>query len=113
MANEMKGEVEWKVGGQSYVLRYSFDTLVSLETKLGMGFPVIAQTLANPMKLTLGMVREIVHFGLMEKQPKITLQEAGELIVAAGGVLKVLSVVDSAMSAGFGAVEENPPKEAA
>lgn len=113
MANRMKGEVEWVVGDDTYILHYSFDTLVTLETKLGMGFPVIARTLADPDKITLGIVRTIVHVGLQKNHPKITLTDAGDLIAASGGVLNTLKVVDGAMSASFGDEPANPPMGAA
>lgn len=101
MANPLKGEVELLVGDKSLILRFSVDAICSLEERLGKGFPAIAGDLQDPAKVTITLVRHLLHAGLSEFQPDITLKEAGELIVPAGGMVKVLEQVSKAITAAF------------
>lgn len=101
MANIHKGETELKSGDETYVLRYSIDAICSLENKLDKGLPVIALEMGDPAKMRLSMIREILLAGLRENHPDITLKEAGELIVSAGGAVVVLGKIGEAFSASF------------
>jgi hypothetical protein len=115
MANPLKGEVELVAGDKSYVLKFSVDAICSLEERLDKGFPAIAVDLQQPHKLTISLVRQLLHASLNEAHPEITLKEAGELIIPAGGMVVVLDKVSAAISAAFPAPAEargtsRPPK---
>jgi len=101
MANSLKGEVDLIAGDRTYVLRFSIDAICALEERLGKGFPAIAAEMQDPAKLTLGMARHLLHASLREHQPDITVKEAGELIVPAGGMIAVLEKVSAAINAAF------------
>lgn len=104
--NQHKGDVELKVGDVSYVIRYSIDAICSLEQEMDKGFPAIAADMGDPAKMRISAIRQVFHAGLREHHPDMTLQQAGELIVDAGGAVVVLGAIGQAFNAAF------PEKEA-
>jgi len=101
MANPNKGEVELKAGDKVYVLRYSIDAICAIEEKLGKNFLRVVAEMQNPATMTVTMMREVLHAGLAEHHPEVTLKEAGELLVAAGGVVGAMKKVNAAFGAAF------------
>lgn len=101
MANVHNGEVDLIVGDRKFLLQYTIDQIVALETRTGHSLTMLAIMLSNPATMTVGLVREVLLGGLLEKQPDITLKEAGELIRPAGGMTVVLSKAMEAMSHAF------------
>jgi hypothetical protein len=101
MANPHKGDIELQAGEQTYTLRYSVDAICELEDRLDKSFPVIAMEMTDPVKRRLSVVREVLRAGLREHHPDISLKEAGELLVAAGGAPLVLAKIDQAFMAAF------------
>lgn len=101
MANPHKGEVELKVEDETYVLRFSIDAICALEEAVGKGFPRITLELANPMSVSVSLMRHVLHAALAECHPKVTLKQAGDLIVPAGGIAAVMKRVDAAIKAAF------------
>jgi len=101
MANPHKGEVELKAGDSTYILRYSIDAICSLEDRLDKGFPAIVAEMSSPATMRLSAVREVLLAGLQEHRPDITVKQAGELIILAGGALVVLGKVNEAFAAAF------------
>lgn len=99
--NPHKGEVELKAGDQVYVLRYSIDAICAIEEKLGKNFLRIVAEMQNPATMTVTMMREVLHAGLAERHPELTLKEAGEMLVAAGGVVGAMKKVNEAFGAAF------------
>lgn len=110
MANPHKGVVELKAGEATYVLRYSIDAICSLEERLDKGFPAIVGEMSNPSTMRLTAVREVLLAGLQEHHPEITLKQAGELIVTAGGAVVVLGKVNEAFAAAFPEAEAGDKK---
>ena len=110
MANPHKGDVELKAGEETYTLRYSIDAICSLEERLDKGFPAIALEMSNPSTMRLSVVREVMLAGLQEHHPDITLKHAGELIITAGGALKVMERVSAAFAAAFPEAEASDKK---
>lgn len=106
MANPLKGEVELRAGEQTYIIRYSVNAICELEDCLGKGFPAIAADLQKPDKLTISTVRHLLHVGLTEAHPQMSLKEAGELIVPAGGIVVILEKVSAAITLAFPQPEE-------
>lgn len=99
--NQHKGEIELKAGDKSYVLRFSIDAICTLEEKAGKSFPTLASEMSDPDKFTVTLVRSILHAGLTERHPDITLKDAGEIIIAAGGMVEVMGKVGEAFEAAF------------
>lgn len=110
MANPHKGDVELKAGDATYVLRYSIDAICSLEDRLDKGFPVIAVEMSSQATMRLSVVREVLLAGLQEHHPEITLKQAGELLVTAGGAAVVLGKVNEAFAAAFPDAEASDKK---
>jgi hypothetical protein len=110
MANPHKGDVELKAGDGVYVLRYSIDAICSIEDELDQGFPAIAVDLSNPGKVRLSTIRHVLLAGLREHHPDVTLKQAGELIVAAGGAVQVLGRIAEAFALAFPETEASGKK---
>lgn len=113
MENPHKGMVELKIGEKSYLLRYSIDAICTLEGRLDRGVGSIMLEMADPLRVRVSIAREMLYVGLLEYQPEITLKQAGEMIVAGGGVIKVLNKITEAIKASFPEAEaeskERPP----
>ncbi|MEY9580957.1 hypothetical protein ABIE88_008533 [Bradyrhizobium diazoefficiens] len=109
MANPHKGEVELVAGEATYTLQYSIDALCSMEAALDKNFTAIAAEMSNPARISVSMVRQLLYSGLQERHPELTLKEAGELIPAAGGMLKVMTKVTEAIRAAFPDAKETKP----
>lgn len=101
MVNSLKGEIALPVGESTYIIRYSVDAICSLEDRIGKGFPAIAADLQNPDKVTISLVRQLLHAGLAEAHPELSLKDAGNLIVPAGGLVNVLEKVSQAILVAF------------
>ncbi|MGY3359745.1 hypothetical protein ACVWZK_006408 [Bradyrhizobium sp. GM0.4] len=112
--NPHKGEVELKAGDASYTLRFSIDAVCSMEESLGRGFPAIVTDLADETKMSISTIRHVLHAGLLESHPEMTLKEAGELILTAGGAAVVLGKISDALGKAFPAAEgktqADPPR---
>jgi hypothetical protein len=61
-------------------MRFSANALCELEDLLDMGVNAVAAQLSNVESLRLKTVRAIFWAGLRDRHPKITLQQAGELV---------------------------------
>lgn len=108
MTNPHKGEVEFVAGGRPYVLVFTVDALVAMENAAGAidglkrkGFHKIVADLANPDTLSIELVRVVLWAALRERQPEVTVKEAGELMVAAGGMVASLAKINEAFAASF------------
>lgn len=99
--NPHKGEVELKVGDKIYTLRYSVDALCRLEAATGKGFPVLAGEMGDPERMTITLVRQVLWAGISCDGRSLMLEEAGELIPLAGGLVPVMTKVSEALSLAF------------
>lgn len=105
MANAHKGDVSFDVAGKTYTLRFSVDALCQLEDQLGMGFPAIVLSMQNPKTLRLGTARAVLWAGLIEHHPDIDVKAAGELMVAGGGMMKVMPKIEEGFARAFPELE--------
>jgi hypothetical protein len=112
MANPNKGEIAFDVDGKRYTLRYSIDAICSLEAEAGKGMVALIGELQDPSKMSLTLARQVLWAGLLEHHPELTVKEAGELIPAAGGLMKIVSLFNEAFEANFTQAEgkQNPRK---
>ncbi len=99
--NPHKGEVELKAGDRVYVLRFSIDAICQLEATTGKPFAVTALEMTDPTKASMTLVRTLLHAGLQERHPDLGLKEAGEVIIAAGGMTVVTTKVFEAFALAF------------
>jgi hypothetical protein len=101
MANKERGEVELvTTDGKTYTLRFSIDAMCHMESALGMSVIQATQELADPTKVKVTTARAALWASLCEHHP-MTIQEAGELIPACGGLVKVMEAVSQAILAAF------------
>lgn len=93
-----------EIAGRSFILYYSVNALCAVEERAG-------GSLDQLMERQFSATRLLLWGALMEKQPEITLQQAGELIgahIASGGTLEeIVNLCAQALeSAGFFAPEQ-------
>lgn len=112
-ANPLKGEVDLVAGEESYVLALSINEIVKLEELLDVGIVEIAAWFANPEQIRVGNMRATLWAGLQRHHPGLTLDDAGD-IIAAAGLGPVVQKLGEAIQASFPeaapAGEENPRK---
>ena len=101
MANPHRGEVELKAGEKTYILRYSVDALCRLEAATGRAFPSLAEELGDPKRMTITLVRQVLWAGISCEGKSLMLDEAGELIPLAGGLVPVMTKVSEALALAF------------
>lgn len=121
MANPHKGEVTFTVDDKIYTLRLSVDALVRTERAAGeldgvkrVGFPKIARMLADPETLSLDLARTVFWCALRERHPDLTVERAGDLMMAIGGIAGAIEKLNECFAATFPdpkpGDEANPPK---
>ncbi|ADU50171.1 hypothetical protein Tmar_0046 [Thermaerobacter marianensis DSM 12885] len=104
MANPLRGEVELKAGGKTYVLRYTTNAMVQLEEMLGRS---VLEIVNNP---SFTDARAMVWAGLLHAHPGLTLEQAGEIMDEAG-VVEAIQAAGQALKKAFGrAVDEGKPQ---
>jgi hypothetical protein len=106
MANAQRGEVAFECDGKSYALRFSSNALCELEDILNCGVNAIATQLSNPENLRIKTVRAVFWAGLLDRNPEMTLRDAGEIITSL--TLPVaLTKIGLAFSAAFPSTDES------
>lgn len=81
MANAIKGEMDLQLGGQAITLRASYDTIVDVEKRLGLGLPQVALRLMDG-ELLHHQMAALICTCIPGKT--MTDKQVGEAIVAAG-----------------------------
>lgn len=112
--NPHKGEVTLEAGGQTYTLRLAANALVIAEELLDKGVAEIADMLSDADGFRLGTARALLFAGLREHHPKMTIEDAGE-IIGETGIPAVVTKLAESMQAAFARPEEgapNPPQGA-
>lgn len=104
MANPLRGEVDLVAGGTTYTLRMSINEIVQLETLLDMGVMEISVLLGEGVNPRLGAWRAALWASLQCHHKGTTLEDAGE-IIAAAGFPNVMAKVGEALQAAFPAPE--------
>lgn len=113
MSNEHKGAVTISAAGETYTLRYSVNAICELEKHAKMTFPEIATQMSDPMRVSMTLVRHLLHAGLSDHHKDINLVQAGELIPAIGGVYAALEPIGEALGLAFpdSAGRQSPPDQ--
>jgi len=105
--NKHRGEVEFEADGKTYTLRYSIDAICEMEAATGRGFFAVTQELSDANAMQLSTVRAVLWAGLREHHPDVTLKEAGDLIVKAGGIMVVIGLLSQAITLAFPETEQD------
>jgi hypothetical protein len=110
MANKERGELAVTVGGKSYTLRPTFDSLCELESQVDKPIDVI---LAGVQEGRISGLRAVVWCLLQDQHGEEikTLKDASAWIEQAGGVSAALDMVSRAMglNSNTGDSAPNPP----
>lgn len=110
--NPHKGEVELRVGAETFTIRLAANALVIAEDLLDKGVSEIADMLSDATAFRLGTARALLFAGLREHHPNLSLDDAGE-IIGAIGIPAVVTKLGESMQTAFAQPEEgakNPPK---
>lgn len=99
MANKERGEVELVAGGQTYILRMSINAVAEIEEFLDKGINDIVAMVRDPRDFRIGTWR-VLLWGALREFHKVSLDEAGE-IMGAAGVDQVVAKMGAAMTAAF------------
>lgn len=121
MDNPLKGEVSFEADDKTYTLIFSNNAFCALEKHLdcgifdiydeiaswspktdGKGKPLPEtkqETEARARRIRLGFCRALFWAGLNERHPEITLEEAGRLMTAAGGLIGVMNLIATGVAA--------------
>lgn len=84
MANRLKGDIDIELGGKKYLLRPTFEGLLEIEDKAGVGLSQILHRFINK-DWSMKHVAAVIYGGLLhygEKAP--SFEEVGKKIVADG-----------------------------
>lgn len=122
-ANPEKGEFGIEIGGRPYVLAMTFNGLIDLQQLFSQdgALTPIASILARAQQGDLVAVRAVFWSTLRRHHPDITVEQAGDLITAAGGSDAIDVMVNRAFDASapdkrdmtaVGGGPANPPKAA-
>ena len=114
MANQERGERTITVGGRDYIVKLTTGAMAELEDACGtpdkpMTFP---QILERVMRGSVKYLRLYVWASLIDKQPELTVADAGRLIDAAGGVAGFESLLNQVTAANRPDPEDLRPQTA-
>lgn len=109
MANAHQGKVDFEAGGKTYTLCFSANALCDLEDISGKGvvaiFTEMEEWQNDPNKISLKFLRSVFCAALRDSHPDITPSEAGNLIIAAGGIIEAMLLVLKSVSVAFPKVD--------
>ncbi len=108
MANEQRGEIELKLGDESYTLRPTFEALCAIEGRLGAGVLEIAERMAA-RRIGFREVAAIVFETAKAGGHKLDETEVGEAILEAGLFAVIVLVVELFSRALSGPTVGNAP----
>ena len=101
MANPVRGETAFEADGKTYTLRFSANAICEMEEALGRGIGVIGQEMGSMETARLTTVRAVFWAGLRDHHPDIDLKAAGDLVMAAGGIVGALALISKAFELAF------------
>lgn len=99
MANLQKGEVSLPAGEETYTLSFSVNAFCRMEEADGRPFSEILEDLADAKSLTMQKLRWFVHMALSDHHPDLTPDDAGRIIMNAGGIEAVMVAVGKGLAA--------------
>lgn len=80
-ANPMRGEAEFQVGGQTMLLRPSFENLVAAEEEIGSLFALVER--ASEGSITVAEITALL-WHCIEPQPRPLREEVGKAVLERG-----------------------------
>jgi len=101
MANRERGEASFQAGDKTYTLQFSINAFCEIEAEIDKSIVIVMNEMANPATMRIATARVVLWGGLRRHHPNVTIEEAGELIDAAGGLIPVMNTVTEAVNAAF------------
>jgi hypothetical protein len=98
LANADKGETAVTIDGTPYVLASTFNSLIALQQlfkDVDGTLPSVDSILQRAQRGDLSAVRGVFWSTLLRHHPQMTVEQAGELIDAAGGPRALNALVDA------------------
>lgn len=109
MANPHKGDYAFEAAGAQFTLCYSANAICELEDALDTSIVALSQDLAqaavHPEKARMSVIRTVFWAGLREHHPDVDVKAAGDLLMAAGGLMAGMNLISDAMGRAFPAPE--------
>ncbi|WP_441280505.1 hypothetical protein [Tardiphaga sp. 862_B3_N1_1] len=121
MQNPYKGEISFEASGFQYKLVYSNNAFCALEDHLGRGILDIYEEIGSwspkrdakgkvlpetekdaadrAKRIRLSFCRSVFWAGLLDRNPDMTLSQAGDLMTAVGGLMPVMRLIMSGIVA--------------
>ena len=109
MANQYKGEIKGKLGGQERTFRLTFDSIVNVENRTGKSI----MTITNDLALSKYAMKDLViilHEALMGAGAKVVQSAVGDMIIQTGliNAVKLRGEVLATIFTGETKDEESP-----
>lgn len=109
MANPHKGQVALSADGRVYTLSFSINALCELEDAVGETVNAIAAQMSDGSRVKLKTIRTLVWAALRDHHPETSLEDAGDIIGAAG-VPAAMEAIGEAFAKAFPEAEEGKAK---
>lgn len=100
MHNARRGEVEWKAGGRTFLLRPTFQSICALEAETGCGIIALAKRFHDG-DIQLQDVVSVLESGVYGAGNSVQKDEIGNYVVQVG-ISNVIPVVVSYLQAALG-----------
>lgn len=78
---------------KTYTLSLSCNAMIDVEKALDMGYPKILADLADVNNIRIASVRVLFWGCFRDHHPDVTVEQAGELMMAQGGIEAVVDTV--------------------
>ncbi len=79
MVNKYRCEVALPIGDKTYTLRFTTETLASIEGETGVPFEEYIAALGDSSKPKMAVVQKLLWHGLQEHHPELSEKDAGRL----------------------------------
>lgn len=104
-ANRNKGEVALRGETETYIIRFSADSLCRLEDELDMGVNQVARLLGDVDTMRVKLMIVVLWAGLLDRQPDITIEDAKKIVTEVT-LFKSMKAVSDAFALTFGSADE-------
>lgn len=110
MTNLYKGDVEFKAGDRTFVLRPTWEAIAEIEAMLGEGFFTTANRIQALAKFGLRDLAVIIHAGVKAAGSPLKFEDVGRLVADYGVVNAIGPVNEFIQSVMQGPKSPDPTK---
>jgi len=80
MANDIRGEVEFKALGKTWTMKLGNGAVRHVENETGKAFPQIGRELSNEKTASISLLTQVFHASLRRHHPDITIDDCDDII---------------------------------